>query len=43
MVSHLWVLGLLGNRGVERERIIRELSETVKAPSPRFGTGASKR
>ncbi len=34
MVSHLWVLGLLGNRGVERERIIRELSETVKAPEP---------
>jgi len=34
MVSNLWVLGLLGNRGVERELIVRELIETVKDPEP---------
>ena len=34
MVSNLWVLGLLANRGIERALIIRELLETVKAPEP---------
>jgi len=34
IVSNLWVLGLLGNRGVERKLIVRELAETVKAPEP---------
>lgn len=34
MVSSLWVLGLLGNRGIERELIVRELIETVKDPEP---------
>ncbi len=32
VTSNLWVLGLLANRGVERELIIFELAETVKAP-----------
>jgi len=32
MVTNLWVLGLLANRGVEREMIVRELAETVTDP-----------
>lgn len=34
MTTNLWVLGLLANRGVERELIVRELAETVKAAEP---------